>query len=153
MPVSSPADSTASTMPAHAVRLIEAPRDRAISAAHAGWVATNAVDDATDVKRKLVIQVAKCAASSSPAPAINRHSKPRSVRSLVARRNTVTGNSAVAAPAFRQNAIAIAGAAVAAINGPDVETAITATAIKSRSVCDGVANSGLAAVATSLTRP
>jgi hypothetical protein len=130
-----------------------APRERAISAAHAGCVATNAVDEATEVNRRLVIHVAKCAASKTPAPPISCHSKRRSVRSRAPRRHNATGSKTPAAAALRQNAIAKAGAAVAAINGPDVETAVTATAMSNRSVCDGAANSGLAAVATSLTQP
>jgi hypothetical protein len=84
---------------------------------------------------------------------MSRHSIGRKARSCDPRRHHVIGSSATAAPAFRQNAIAIAGATVAAISGPDVEMAVTATAINSRSACGGAANSGLAAVATSLTRP
>jgi hypothetical protein len=64
----------------------------------------------------------------------------------------VIGSNTPAAAAFLQNAIANAGAAVAAINGPDVETAVTATTISNRSACDGAANSDLAAVATSPTQ-
>jgi hypothetical protein len=35
------------------------PRRRAIRAAHTGWVATNATDDATDVNDRLGTHVAK----------------------------------------------------------------------------------------------
>ena len=53
-------------IPHQASRGTISPRQRAISAAHTGWVATSATDDATDVKARLGTQVAKWAARNTP---------------------------------------------------------------------------------------
>src|SRR4029453_8732498 len=50
---------------------------------------------------------------------------------------TVTGTRTALATAFRQNPTARAGAAVAAISGPDQETASTATARSSQTPTPG----------------
>ena len=124
-------------MPIHATRVIATPRRCAIRAAHTGCVATRAVEDATVVNRRLGIHVAKCAPSSSPDSAMSRHCAPVSARTS-ARWRAATSTAVSPEPsAVRQNAIASAGAAHAAINGPDVEIATTATASSARSVPGG----------------
>ena len=121
-------------MPTQARRGTWAPRARAISAAQTGWVATRAVDEATDVNRSDGIQVAKCAPSSSPDATDSRHSPPGRGRSSSPRRRHSTNGAVAPAPSrHRQKAMARAGAAVAAMIGPEVEMKTTATARSSTS--------------------
>src|SRR5690606_23172651 len=102
---------------------------RAIRPCHTGWVATSAVAVATEVRVTLGTQVAKCPASATPASTLNHPSRPViRARSSSRRRSPATGDTTAAARALRQNAIAKAGAAANAINGPEVETPRTATA-------------------------
>ena len=124
-------------MPNHATRVIATPRRCAIRAAHTGCVATRAVEDATVVNRRLGIHVAKCAPSSSPDSAMRRHCAPVSARTSARWRATTSTAVSPEPSAVRQNAIASAGAAHAAINGPEVEIATTATASSARSVPGG----------------
>ena len=53
---------------------MRSPRWRAMRAAHTGWVATSATDDATDVNERLGIHVAKWAARNAPASRDRRRS-------------------------------------------------------------------------------
>ena len=122
-------------MPHHASRGTCSPRHRAMSAAHTGWVATSATDDATDVNDRLGTHVAKWAARNSPATSARRRSRRSSV---AASRRRSPGASTTAprtgsASALRQNAIASDGASAARISGADVDTATTATPSSARS--------------------
>lgn len=56
--------------------------------------------------------------------------------------NSASGTSTPDAIALRQNAIANAGAAVAAMIGPDVDTALIATSMTTTSVVGGAASAG-----------
>ena len=124
-------------MPIQAIRVIATPRRCAISAAHTGWVATSAVEDATVVNRRLGTHVAKCAPSRTPDSAISRHCARSSARTSARCRNA-THTEVIPEPrAVRQNAIARAGAVHAAMSGPDVEIARTATASSAMSVPGG----------------
>ena len=98
-----------------------------------------AVADATDVYRRLGTQVAKWAASSTPAPTAQRRSREVRPRSSSSREASATGAIAATARALRHIAMASAGAAAAAINGPDVDTATSPTAISARSARGGLA--------------
>ena len=120
-------------MPHQARRGTSCPDARAISAAQIGWVATSAVDDATVVSSREGIQVPKCSASRAPAPSDSRSSRRFSRRSSARYRSSAHGAMAAVPKALRQNAMASAGAAVAAISGADVATAETATASSTRS--------------------
>ena len=132
-PVTSAAPITPTAMPSQATALIRRPSARARSAAQIGWVDTRAVADATLVSLRLGTQVPKCAASSTPAPRHPSHSRRLSCTISDRARNSATGASTVVAIALRQNAIANAGAAVAAISGPDVDTPRMAIAISQMS--------------------
>ena len=70
------------------------------------------------------MNVPKCAASANPASSAS--AIPRRVKT--SRRTSATGPITSAAPAVRQNAIASAGAAVAAINGAEHDAHTTANA-------------------------
>jgi len=102
-------------------------------AAHNGWVATSAVEEATDVYVSDGTQVAKWAASSAPAAAETSTNLRFMARSSRHRRSSTTGAVNSAPRALRQKAIASPEAAVAAIKGAEVETATTPTAIRIRS--------------------
>src|SRR4051794_28611319 len=67
----------------------------------------------------------------------SRRSRASSPNSSSRRRVSVQGSSTAEAIALRQKAMARAGAAVAAISGPEVETAVSATAMVARSVRPG----------------
>ena len=135
--MSTSAPSRARAIPIHAIRAIATPRRCAISAAQTGCVATRAVEDATVVNRRLGTQVAKCAPSSAPDSAISRHCARVSARTSARCRNATHTEVIPEPSAVRQNAIARAGAVHAAISGPDVEIARTATASSAMSVPGG----------------
>ena len=142
-------------MPTHAIRVIATPRRCAISAAHTGCVATSAVEDATVVNRRLGIHVAKCAPSSTPDNDMSRHCARVSARTSARWRNATSTDVNPEPRAVRQNAIASAGAVHAAISGPDVEIAMTATASSAMSVPGGrdrVAGAGAALTRRTLRR-
>src|SRR4051794_29732939 len=71
-------------MPAQVARFTTSPRARAITAAQAGWVATSATDEETEVYDRLGIQVAKWAPRRSPAPQVRR--RTRGLRAAHSRR-------------------------------------------------------------------
>ena len=127
----------ATAIPSQTCRLTGSPRSLLISADHTGCVATRAVALATDVYDRAGIQVAKCSASSSPAARARRRSRRSRPRSSALRRSITTGARTTLAMALRQKAIAKAGATVAAISGPEVDTAIRATTIRPRSRVGG----------------
>ena len=120
-PVTATTPASASPVPAQVRRLTRCPPARWISAVHTGVVDTSAVEVATVVSRTLGTQVAKCPASTRPdtavRPSSRRPGRPRA---------SATGTSTTSAIAFRQNATASAGAASAAISGPDVDTPMIA---------------------------
>ena len=99
-----------------------------MSAAHTGWVATSATDDATVVNDRLGTQVAKWADRSTPA-----RSAPRPGRGqpgdLVPPADGAQRPRTATARALRQKAMASAGASASRISGAEVDTAATATAI------------------------
>ncbi len=95
---------------------------------HASCRVTSAVADATEVSVSDDTQVAKCRASAAPEMMTSRRRRPFSAASSSRRRVTAVGASAIVANALRQKAIASGGTTAAAINGPDSETAKTATA-------------------------
>ncbi len=106
---------TAIAIPTHVRRLSRRPWPRAIRPCQTGWVAPSAVAAATVVSFALDTQVAKCAASATPAssattpvrrPAPRRSSAANSDRRVSAD----TGTSTAVASALRQKAIARAGA-------------------------------------------
>ncbi len=123
---------TASAMPSQPAADGRRPWAAAIKPCQTGWVATRAVAVATEPSWTLGIQVAKWAASASPASTqkikLRRETEAISVR----RGPSVIGVSATAARPLRQNAMARAGAAANAISGADEEIARTATASASR---------------------
>src|SRR5439155_3693278 len=120
-PATNAVPSAATTMPAHAMRGNRRPNHNAISPAKIGCAHTSAVADATDVMVRLGTQVPKCSARATPAPAAI--STPRSDRPRRATVEAAVAATASPAPqALRQNAIARAGAAVAAISGPENDT-------------------------------
>src|SRR5262245_45955414 len=110
-----------------------------MSAAHTGWVATSATDEATDVNDRLGTQVAKWAARNSPASADSRRSRasrPKNAsrdRAPRATSRTSTGR----ARALRQKAMASVGASATRISGAEVDTATTATPNSARSTVGG----------------
>src|SRR4051812_43628833 len=126
------------------------PARRAMRAAQIGCVATKAVADATLVKRTLGTHVAKCAARKTPAPTARPRSRGRSPRSSLRCRSSVQGTRTPDDIAFRQKAMARAGAAVTAINGADVDTAAIATDSRTMSLGGGTART--AGVSPSATR-
>ena len=132
-------------MPSHTRRLTGAPRKPESRAAQTGWVATSAVALATVVKLSDGIQVAKCRASSSPATTVSRISRRSRARSSARQRSSATGSSTPDAIALRQKAIASAGAAVAAMSGPEVLTVTSATHSSSASVPCGRPSPGMSA--------
>jgi hypothetical protein len=100
----------------------------AISPCQTGCVATSAIDVATVVNRTLGIQVAKCAASATPASAQNTALRRPIAANSARRRISEYGPRTASDSPLRQNATASAGAAAAyAINGAEVEMATTAT--------------------------
>jgi hypothetical protein len=127
-------------------------------AAHTGCVATSAVAEATEVKLRDGIQVPKCSASQTPATADARHCW-RPVGSAPRRRRSSRTRPVAPLPQQqRQNAMARAGAVHAAMIGPEVDTAITATASsspvrRSGSTTAGRAGTGPAMAASSQPGP
>src|SRR5262249_2815190 len=156
-PARTPAPRPAPPTPTHPPRQTRRPRARASSAAHTGWVATSAVDEATEDSTTDGTQVPKCAASSDPASSDSHHCRRSSRRSSARRRSPAHGSSTPAAIAVRQNAMASAGAALAAMIGPAVDTAASATASRPRSRGGGsliTSTPGAAALLVrSVTRP
>ncbi len=105
-----------------------------------GCVHTSAVADATLVIVRLGTHVAKWTASANPASVAVSHAHA----STLALRNPRATSTEAAAPApraLRHKAMASAGAAVAAINGPEKDTPATATTRSSASARDGAARS------------
>ena len=96
-----------------------------------------AVDAATDVKRSEGIHVAKCPPRRRPAATIRSNS--RRVSLLSSCRDRASTTEAVAADPNRQRhrAMARAGAAHAAIIGPDEERNTNATASQTMSAAGG----------------
>ena len=120
-------------MPSQAWAGTSSPRARASSAAHTGWVATRATDDATVVNDRLGTQVAKWADRNSPASRAPP-AGPGASRAISARRRAAhTGPRTATAKALRQKATASAGARASRISGAAVDTAATATAMRARS--------------------
>ncbi len=89
-------------------------------------VETRAVADATEVIVTLGTQVAKWAASATPAKAASTRPRVLIAPSSARLRTTALATVKPAPIALRQKAMASAGAAVAAMSGPDIETPITA---------------------------
>ena len=108
-----------------------------MSAAHTGWVATSATDDATVVKDRLGTQVAKWAARNTPASSAPPAGRPARPAISSRRRTAHTGARTATARALRQKAMASEGASASRIRGADVDTASTATAISPRSPAGG----------------
>ena len=127
------APATAIRMPTQTGRETCRPAARASSAAHTGWVTTRAVEDATEVSVTLGTQVAKCAARNTPASRASPQPRRSSARISDRRATSAAGSSTPPAIRLRQAAMARAGAAVAAISGPAVDAASTATAIRAAS--------------------
>src|SRR6266545_6551674 len=143
-PLKSTAPATATPMPVQACAGTCSPRPRAMSAAHTGWVATSATEDATDVNERLGTQVAKWAASSNPAVTARRRSRPVSRWNSAEWRDAVHGTSTPIANVLRQKATASVGAAASRTRGAEVDTAATANARSARSVPDGRARLAVA---------
>jgi hypothetical protein len=99
---------------------------------------------------RLGTHVAKCAARNRPAASASNRSRVVIAASSRNRVSAVIGTRTPDAMALRQNAIARAGAAVAAMIGPDVDTAPMATAITARSAVGGTASA--ADLSAALTR-
>ncbi len=91
-----------------------------------------AVADATDVRVREVTQVPKCRARAAPLATTRPSGRPRSPDSSSRRWTATPGESATVAKAFRQKAIASGGTTIAAINGPESDTATTPTASRRR---------------------
>src|SRR5439155_19337040 len=87
-----------------------------------------ATDDATEVNDKLGIQVPKCSARNIPAIAAVRSCGRVNARSSRRLRTRATGTITALPSSVRQKATAIVGASASRTSGPDVETAMTATA-------------------------
>src|SRR3954466_6061607 len=111
-----------------------------MSAAQIGCVATSAVADAKLGNPTLGTHVAKWAARNTPAATASRRSRASRPRSSSRCRSRAHGTSTPDAIAFRQNAMARVGAAVAAISGADVDTAAIAIVSSSRSAGGGAAS-------------
>jgi hypothetical protein len=100
-------------------------------------VDTRAVADATDVKVTLGTHVAKCAARAQPARAAPAIARAGVLNSSARYRSPTTPAVGSAPSAFRQKAIARAGAAVAAISGPENEMPVSATTRRTASIPRG----------------
>jgi hypothetical protein len=126
-------------MPTQAARGSVRPSISAIRPVKIGCVQTSAVAEATVVIVRLGTQVAKWTASATPARPAVAHVltvSPRSSRSPRAR----TYDAAHPAPiVLRHKAIANAGAAVAAISGPENDTPAIATTSSKASSGGGAA--------------
>ena len=114
------------------------PDARAMTTAQTGWVATSAVAVATEVRRRDGSHAAKCNARNTPDTNSNRASRGE----VSARKPRANGAVAIAASEQRQNATAIAGAAIAAVNGPEVAAASTATVSNVPSITSGRCSDG-----------
>ena len=139
-------------MPNQAVRGSRRPDATAISPLNTAWVATSAVAEATEVSLTDGTQVPKCRARNSPATAATvqpRRSRPANSRRC---RSPVSTPVLPAPSAFRQNAMASAGAAVAAMIGPEAETPASATASRPASRAGGRTSDSLGC-GTGDTRP
>jgi hypothetical protein len=106
------------------------------------WVDTKAVDEATVVMVMLGTHVAKWAARANPAKADVAQVRRDTERSSPRRVATATIEANPAPKALRHNAIASAGAAVAAMSGPDIEIPPIATTSSTRSRVGGMARLG-----------
>ncbi len=135
-PVTTSTPPKASARPTSTRTSKRSPRTSCHATIHASWRQTIAVADATDVSVRDVTQVAKWIASMTPDSSTRPRRRPVSSRRSPPRRATTAGAIATVANALRQNAMASGGTTASAINGPDSETATTATAI-SRSVRSG----------------
>ena len=124
-------------MPTHAIRVIATPRRCAISAAQTGCVATRAVDDATVVNRRLGDPRREVRPEQHPGQRHGRHCARVSARTSARWRNATRTDVNPEPSAVRQNAMASAGAVHAAMSGPEVEMATTATASSAMSVPGG----------------
>ena len=118
-PVTSSTPLRHTAVPTHARRGSRSPSSRPSRPAHTACEQTSAVEDATDVYSRLGMNVPKCAASAAPASSAS-HSDRADARPT-RRRASANGASMTAAAPVRQNAIASAGAAVAAISGGAVD--------------------------------
>src|SRR5512139_240736 len=108
------------------------PRRICQATTHAIWSDTIAVADATEVSVSAVTQVAKWTASASPDAATRSSCREPSEVSSRRRVESAEGARTTVAIALRQKAMASGGTTMAAIIGPDMETARTPTAISSR---------------------
>ncbi len=135
--MSSRIPANATTIPTQVRAVVRTPARRASSTAQTGWVATSAVAEATVVSRTPVIHVPKWAASSTPEAPMRRHSRRPTVTARHPSDRHANGAVAAAPSRQRQNEIASAGARIAALNGPEVAAARTATTSSVLSSADG----------------
>src|SRR3954453_8135439 len=122
----------ASTRPATTPRLNRSPRSSCHATTQAICRHTIAVADATEVSVSEVTQVPKWTASARPEAQTSRSERPRTSASSSRRPATTPGATNMVANPLRQNEMASGGTTIAAISGPDNDTAITPTAISSR---------------------
>src|SRR5262249_13177484 len=112
------------------------------SPAKIGCVPTSAVAEATDVIVRLGTHVPKWTASAIPASTAVLHARAPT-------RSSRTAKAVTPAPkTLRHRAIASAGAAVAAMSGPENDTPVIATASSAPSRGGGAARSPAAAPTT-----
>ena len=116
----------ASTIPYQAALGSRRPLPRAIRPVKMDWVATRPVAEATEVYLTEGTQVPKCRARKTPARAASNQLRRLRAASCWRCRDTVSTAVKPAPKALRQNAMASAGAAVAAISGPLAETPASA---------------------------
>ena len=116
-------------------------------------VDTSAVADATDVKVTLGTHVAKCPARAQPARTAPAIARAGILTSSARWRRPTTPAVGSAPSALRQKAIARAGAAVAAISGPENEIPVSATTRRTASTPRGTASDSRVVDEIGFTRP